>query len=495
LLEDRINRHAVYNSVEREREQASVCHEGTREKVLNGVTAWAEEQNGRPACWLRGPAGAGKSTIAQTIAQRYDENHKLAFSFFFSRRNVDRSDATRFILTFAYQLATTLPPAKQAMEDALATEPSILHQRLRDQFKKLIMDPILSIKKPISPLLVIIDGLDECGCRDYVKEIIRLLLDNACKLPFRLLFTSRPEAYITAIFDNPSVNSQIVRIALHDFDGVRDVYNYLHSSLSKVQIAWGLPSSWPSDANLWQLAEKAENIFIYASTVVKFVDDEYDPRRKLEIALQLHKGLDSLFEQVLHDAKERPHFGQVLGAIVYLRGNPNISSMRVLLQLDSVYDIRFALRGCLSILVVPHDDDDYVRAYHASLLDFLTDPDRRRGQFFDPVECNGSVLMNCIKLIAANLERNNTPLHYAYCYWSHHIHMVLSCPNESNIKSYLGPGVKEFLGNVLQWFKNWVIVLDGPRGVKQVHEDLLSAIACARVGQAISNVLILNMHF
>ena len=388
-----------------------------------------------------------------------------------------------------------LSPVKQAMEDALAKEPSILHQRLEDQFQKLIVAPILSIKEHISPLMVVIDGLDECGNRDYVKELIRLLLGGACKLPFRLLFTSRPEAYITAIFADPSVDGQIVRIALHDFDGVHDVYNYLRSSLSKVQIAWGLPSSWPSDANLWELAEKAENIFIYASTIVKFVDDEYDdPRRKLEIALKIHKGLDSLFEQVLFDAKEHPHFARVLGAIVFLRGNPDISSMREILQLDSVDDIRLAVRGCLSILVVPNVDHEYVRPYHASLLDFLTDPNRWTNLFFDPVECNGSVLLSCIKLITANLENNGTPLHYAYCHWSYHIHMVLFYATNDNIKAYLGSGVEDFLKNVLQWFKNWVVALNGPDDVKGVREDLFSAIACARVGQPISNAFMSNMN-
>ena len=102
LLKDHVNLQAAYDSAEREAEQASICKEGTRKQVMNDVIAWAEKVNGRPVCWLRGPAGAGKSTIAHTIAQRYDERKMLGFSFFFSRRNRDRSDATKFFATFAY---------------------------------------------------------------------------------------------------------------------------------------------------------------------------------------------------------------------------------------------------------------------------------------------------------------------------------------------------------------------------------------------------------
>jgi hypothetical protein len=58
----------------------------------------------------------------------------------------------------------------------------------------------------------------------------------------------------------------------------------------------------------------------------------------------------------------------------------------------------------------------------------------------------------------------------------------------------LGPGVKDFLGNVLKWFENWVVVLDGPAKVEQVQKDLFSAIACARVGQPMLNVFMSNMH-
>jgi hypothetical protein len=318
-----------------------------------------------------------------------------------------------------------------------------------------------------------------------LKELIQLLVRALPKLPFRLLFTSRPEAYIEAIFANVSPHNQIHRITLRDFNAVHDVYDYLHSSLLKVQTAWGLPSSWPSEANLSQLAEKSESIFIYASTLVKFVDDKYDnPQRKLEIALKAHKGLDSLFEQVLGDAKKYRHFNRVLGAIVFLRDNPDLVILPQLIQVDSVYDVRLALRGCLSILRVPDTNNDYVRPYHASLLDFLTDPGRGKDQFFDAVECNSMIVMSCIKLITVNSDCDAASLHYAYQNWSHHFHMVLSNVKDvGHVQSMLEPRVTLVVMTVLQQFKKWMIRLEDPDSVDLVCKDLHSTFVLIKVCQ------------
>jgi len=49
------------------------------------------------------------------------------------------------------------------MQRALAADPSIPSQRLGDQMKQLIVDPISTITGPITSLIVVIDGLDECG--------------------------------------------------------------------------------------------------------------------------------------------------------------------------------------------------------------------------------------------------------------------------------------------------------------------------------------------
>ncbi|KAF8227239.1 hypothetical protein L208DRAFT_1126284, partial [Tricholoma matsutake] len=61
------------------------CLEDTCEEVLRKISAWCGGEINYPVCWLEGPAGSGKSTIAHTITKQCDDHNWLAFSFFFSR--------------------------------------------------------------------------------------------------------------------------------------------------------------------------------------------------------------------------------------------------------------------------------------------------------------------------------------------------------------------------------------------------------------------------
>jgi len=487
MLAQHTNLNAAYNSSERESEHASTCQEDTRKSVLEMVMAWVESNDDHPICWLQGPAGSGKSTIAHTIAQQCDEENMLAFSFFFSRRNLDRSDITKFFPTFAYQLAGFLPSIKQSMQDALAKDPAIPRRNLKDQFRKLIVRPVLSTTERISTMIVVIDGLDEYGGNVPLKELIRLLVDALPKLPFRLLFTSRPEAHIRDIFSTPSIDSKIYRLALQDFSAHHDVYLYLRSRLSEIQRKRKLPESWPSDADLRNLAWRSEGLFIYVSTLVKFVDDEYGiPQRKLQDAMSAHRGLDSLFDQVLRSAQNYPHFKRVIGAFMFLRDHLDISALVQLLQLEAV-DIRLALRGCLSILMVPDHDKGYIRGYHASLQDFLIDPDRVKDHFLDPVEHNMFIVDDCMKLIVADLENNlkdGVALRYACQNWCHHFHLVLSNRKGIDyIKSHFKYKVEGFLENSSQWLQNWMCNIQFHSKVEQACADLHFAFTCIRVSQ------------
>ena len=61
------------------------CLKGTRGAILEKIELWARDSGSSPVYWLNGLAGTGKSTIAQTIAERMFANGQLGASFFCSR--------------------------------------------------------------------------------------------------------------------------------------------------------------------------------------------------------------------------------------------------------------------------------------------------------------------------------------------------------------------------------------------------------------------------
>ncbi|KAJ3565188.1 hypothetical protein NP233_g7800 [Leucocoprinus birnbaumii] len=65
-----------------------MCHPGTRTRILETLEEWMGcPTRSHRMLWLRGPAGVGKSAIAQTFAERCAERDRLGATFFFSRPN------------------------------------------------------------------------------------------------------------------------------------------------------------------------------------------------------------------------------------------------------------------------------------------------------------------------------------------------------------------------------------------------------------------------
>ncbi|TFK32202.1 hypothetical protein BDQ12DRAFT_692836 [Crucibulum laeve] len=169
LLLERIAPGAFHNS--EERFDPPKCHPRTRVAVLNKISNWVEDPMKKTSImWMYGPAGAGKSAIAQTIAEKYDSSY-LAASFFFARTSTDRNTSKPLIVTLAYQLLVSIPTFKLHVENIIENDPSIFSKSLETQMKTLIVEPLLKVLTAFSnmppdsrrwPHLIIIDGLDEC---------------------------------------------------------------------------------------------------------------------------------------------------------------------------------------------------------------------------------------------------------------------------------------------------------------------------------------------
>ena len=505
LLEERNVPGAAYDSAERERESAAPCEKGTRERVIAEVSQWVDGDGDgadRAILWLHGPAGSGKTTIAHTIAEQY-AGERVAASFFFSRNRAERSETSNFFPTLAYQLAASSPSTRSSMQDAFQNNTlalsSILSKTLENQIQNLILDHV----SPLSTsAIIVIDGLDECKNEDAVI-LIRVL---ACanledRRPIRFILTSRPEDHIREAFELHL--SRIRVVSLGTYQANDDIHAYFKSHFAEIyakkyRLMTGVRAPWPSDAEINELVTKSEGLFIYASTLVKFVSgDKHDPRlpqERLEIAMKRHIGLDHLYDQVFSDA---PHsstdvFRQIIGALLVLTDPPTINQLATLLRIDAA-KIILHLEGCGSVLNIPGDGDDSgntIKFYHASLQDFLID-ERRSGKYFiDLTAHHISILDGCIHVMTRVFslppdgQQREWVLSYACAHWYHHMAGAVEADGGmACINVYFGARLIGFL----KWIKSngfefWVDNKKGYREICTVGDSVFRLASIMKVG-------------
>ncbi|KAF8198318.1 hypothetical protein K438DRAFT_704626 [Mycena galopus ATCC 62051] len=171
------------------------CHPETRQKLLDALWDWAcgiepprnwtghdftrhsiyEEDNGpsSPILWLSGPAGSGKSAVAQSVCQKLQEEGRLGGSFFFKRGHPSRGSARRLFSTIAYQLAL-VSQLQPIIAQTIEQDPAIVDRSLSEQLQRLIIDPCWKgrLSKPVT---MVIDGLDECEGEDIQQEVLGVI--------------------------------------------------------------------------------------------------------------------------------------------------------------------------------------------------------------------------------------------------------------------------------------------------------------------------------
>ena len=463
---------AEYNSQERQDQQTAVCQPDTRERVIAQIMEWAENRDdqSRPICWLHGPAGTGKSSIAHTIADTYTKKHWLVLNFFFFRASrPDRTSLAKFFTTLAYQLAASeaLPSAQQFISQVIQKDPRVLTANFETQLQKLICSPIL-VDTPSKPhIIIIIDGLDECESHDHQTQLVKLLAESSPSLsPYaRILVTSRPEEQIIHEFHVPDSAAQVstLLVALDDFDALDDIWKVCHRGFAEIATKWGrehyIPKDWPSDKDIKQVVQKSQGIFIYITTLLKFVGERGDlPQNKLQEALTTNAvGLDSIYLQVLASAPGKNRH-LVISAIVLLQEPLAIVDLEEFLHLTPG-EIRVALEGTRSILNIPETDDEAVVPYHASLGDFVQDETRSLSQFSSK---DNIMLDHCIQLVMGMMKtepsgKYSRAILYSCQNWSYHLASCLA--REEQLESIIAQvqALEEFVSKIKQqWLRFWL---------------------------------------
>ncbi|KAJ7489271.1 hypothetical protein FB451DRAFT_1080788 [Mycena latifolia] len=375
------------------------CHPETRMDMLDDLRTWSfgNDPESR-VLWLHGPAGAGKSAIAQSFCQKLDLEGRLGGSFFFKRGHASRGNANKLFPTLAYQLAVLLPKFKSVVSERIEDDPSIFDKSHSMQLQKLIIEPTQDSDSGLTrTFVIIIDGLDECEGQDIQQEILRSIGNSFQRshLPLRFLVASRPEPHITEVFREPSLNG--FHHPLNIQQSLYDVQKYLQDEFARIhrehrETMAMISSPWPSQQAVDYLVLKSSGYFIYASTVIKFIDDKsFRPPERLEVIMggvtdpdceSPFETLDQLYTQILSDVRARPRLLRIL-TVITAKLDLSVPDIEKLLDLKPG-DVLLALRGLHSVLKLwtpslgseDHDEDLHLDVHHASFLDFLKDPIR-----------------------------------------------------------------------------------------------------------------------
>ena len=404
---------------------------GTRNDVLWQIERWLVDERDQRIFWLNGLAGTGKSAIAQTFAETSFADGKLGASFFCSRDSEDRRDIQNIFPTLAFQLAYRYPEFRKELLPVLKANPEIERHTLCHQLEKVIIGPF---KATCIQTLIVIDALDECKDRDPASAILSVLSRYVDQIPHvKFFITGCPEPPIRAGFRLEPLRPITEVLKPHDVGRSSintDIKLFLETRLTeiaKTRSDCDFGEIWPSPYDIDVLCKKSAGLFVYASTVVKFVTSPHDlPTERLTLivshrqstAHEGRSGIDLLYTQVLEqaflgtdsDSEERySYFKLVVGAVLLAFYPLSRKTLSELLQeCDTPFRISDALRSLHSLLLVPSSEIDPIHPFHKSFPDFLTDSRRCKDErfFVDPPVHHIEILFSCLGLMKERLRKN-----------------------------------------------------------------------------------------
>jgi len=426
ILREHVAVGAFHNSAERS--DPPKCYPKTREAILAKIEAWVKERpenGGRLVLWMYGPAGAGKSAIAQSTAELCEAF--LAATFFFSRTAPGRSDNSRLVATIVWQLIKAIPEIRESVLSVLEYDPTLLSRTPATQMKALIIDPMNKVamdRLANYPRLVIIDGLDECFPPESQNDILNILSTSLrdSKTPLYFLIASRPHTNIRYAFSSNEFRSIIHTLPLeHDYQSTEDIRHYFTSSFEKIRSKYVyLPSSWPKADDIEVLVEKSSGQFIYAATVIRYLTrGHHGHEKRLDIILKLRPPdnsatpfamLDALYLQIFWSVgDEIEKVKEILGALVFLK--VDINKLEVLEEFFNYRPGELAsIMGDMHALVhIPDSRSKSVKIYHASLPDFLLDPTRSQSFHLHATSVYLNLAQRCINRVHENLADGFSP--------------------------------------------------------------------------------------
>jgi hypothetical protein len=361
-----------------------VCLPGTRVALLDRIWSWiqtADHTKPGEIFFLSDVAGAGKSAIAHTIAERCHHAGLLASSFFFNRDEPDRNNPRLLFTSIARDLSSMSKEVAKHICTVLEANRSVASSPLTRQFDELILglSHVLPLNKPI---VIVIDALDE----GYSSDLLQIFRYRVPKLPgsFRLFINSRSEDIIVM-----NISAAYVQTSVIDIRGEtnqHDIGIYVEDLLRHIAYQRHLFDGWPGQELSNEFRTKAEGLFIWVSTMSGDLSNDrtYDPTSKLRSLLFNASGrglppeakIDKLYADILNscdwsDEEFAEMYRLVMGSIMAAKTPLTASGIQLLHQTTSI-QVLDLLRPLNTVFTGVDEEGQCVRIIHASFRDFVT---------------------------------------------------------------------------------------------------------------------------
>ena len=461
------------------------CMEGTRQSLIDHITAWVNNASDTPqgsVYWIYGSPGIGKTSLAHSICASLHDREQLAGAFFCRRDDQNLSKPRNILPTLISKLAGIFPSFRSIVAQRLRNDPNLTPDSMKDA---LFLDFIRDLpRQPKHALVFVLDALDECGDAQSRPVLLKVLTDAAVHAPWlKIIITSRPEVDIQEFFDAFTQPWYLSCDLAADQGASADLRTFAQSQFNLVAKNWCLSIPWPEKPLFDGVISRANGLFIFIKTLVLTLENCEDPTESLKATLQNSnstgsKALHGLYSSILNTriVHSTANFRQMIGVLL------TTASYRPLGEeaIAELAGVRLNLvkkwvNALSSLLYRDEAANCGVRVRHLSISEFFfsnhcvyqINPQDANVQL--GIACLGTMISQLrfyicgledsrlanadIEDLSSRIKKNiSDPLQYSCVYWSNHLCFT---PNNGDLRAW--ENLKEFFGGLYKLL--WIEVL------------------------------------
>jgi hypothetical protein len=239
---------------------------------------------------------------------------------------------------------------------------------------------------------------------------------------FKLFVTSR-DHHITPSFRRVCHHMVLETGDLTNQESNIDIHTYFEQSLAEISAEYPSLQSWPEPSLVKQLTDHAAGLFIWATTVIRYLEEGF-PKTRLQRILQgafREEGdaIDQLYQQILRlsfkDTEVLDVYRRVVGAIVLAKiPLRRVDLVHFLGRPEDESCIDFVLKKLSSVISI-RNADGRIYTSHLSFSEFVCDPGRCDETYVIDTSVHSRIMtLACLQVMKLGLRFNICDIETSY---------------------------------------------------------------------------------